>query len=462
MLFNHWDEKKGLQDMHNWYFELLADSQRVFAKTCNTRYGSHGVAATQLICQKDAYILFVEQFVRLSKSRPGMNNMEANFVKGMRCVSTVTELCAYAIYSQTLELIVMKLVRQKRGPDGRFQCYTSLGWLIERIKVFCCRVLADPCMLLHRNDHTLDTYPPTLDGTPWMEPELFPAIERLRDRDELPHLALAVRRMFDYALEWWIRFTADYHEGGLVAGLTDGDRAEVFAEPTTDRVEGKNGDTRKAGRARPNESELVRNARSMARDNDPTDYWEHVLGAVRSPFLRREARTMIGMGLEKKRRKRVADARASSVAKKEAKERKRVADLAAKLAKENAAFADPNWKLEVVVDDIVVLKARGKPWLELQLLWHRKHALKDAEKIASKTALKNNTLRAEELSRLIRGRKAVVEASSELTTLSTPKPTDEGFQQSDQQEVGDDGWQTEGEDEEMTWDEEMDEELAQI
>jgi hypothetical protein len=101
MLYNHWDEKKGLQHAHRWYFQQMAtNAQKAFAKTSSNRYASHGVASTELICRRDLYIEFLDHHVRLSKQKATLNNMEANLVKGLQCLYTVTELCTYALYSQ--------------------------------------------------------------------------------------------------------------------------------------------------------------------------------------------------------------------------------------------------------------------------------------------------------------------------------------------------------------------------
>jgi hypothetical protein len=53
----------------------------------------------------------MKNYVRLSKAKAALNNMEANFMKGLECRYAVTELCTFALYSQVLELPVMKLVR---------------------------------------------------------------------------------------------------------------------------------------------------------------------------------------------------------------------------------------------------------------------------------------------------------------------------------------------------------------
>jgi hypothetical protein len=100
MLFNHPDEKKGLQHLHAYYFDIMAAARRVFAKTTSNRYASHGEAATELLVHRRHYLEFMADFVRPSKHNASLNHMEQNFVKGMKCYKTLTELAAFALYSQ--------------------------------------------------------------------------------------------------------------------------------------------------------------------------------------------------------------------------------------------------------------------------------------------------------------------------------------------------------------------------
>ena len=48
-LFNHPNDKKGQQKMHQHWFEHKTGKHRAFPDTGNTRYGSHCFAACELI-----------------------------------------------------------------------------------------------------------------------------------------------------------------------------------------------------------------------------------------------------------------------------------------------------------------------------------------------------------------------------------------------------------------------------
>jgi hypothetical protein len=398
MLFNNSDEKKGLQNLHRFYFQLIANAQRVFAKTSNNRYASHGEAATELIIRRDLYISFMEEVVSRSKSTPGLNNMEKNFVKGMRCLKTVAELAAFGLYSQTLELIVMKLVRRLRGSDGKVQNHLKMGWLLEKIKVFSCRVIADPDLLLHESDNeTMNYLPPTLDGTPWIRPELFESISHLSS--QLPNLRNIIKQMFMWALEKWVSFASEYKPGGQIESASDDALKTVWIPTTTDAVEGENGAVRVGYRRAPSMSELTYNAINMVKKNGTTDYIRHALTAAQSSLLRSEARQLQSLGLEQIRREAVIQSKILSAKEQREKEAAREARRIESERREVAAMV--GFELEEIEYDPAVLAKKGKDWLELQLLYHRKAAAACMAKFPSKTALKNNSLRAAELSRCV-------------------------------------------------------------
>jgi hypothetical protein len=147
------------------------------------------------------------------------------------------------------------------------------------------------------------------------------------------------------------------------------------------RSRGKNGAVRRGTRLRPNESELIRNARSMSRDNDVAEFIEHMVNIVTSRDLSREARILVESKLELKRPTRVHKAREKKVKERERKARLRGQRALELRAKEDAAFCDPNWKLELEEHNSEVLAKRRKPWLELQLLWHRRLATEAKEEL---------------------------------------------------------------------------------
>jgi hypothetical protein len=214
----------------------------------------------------------------------------------------------------------------------------------------------------------------------------------------------------------------------------------------------------------------------MSRVNDVAEFIEHMVNMVTSRDLSREARILVESKLELKRRTRVHKA-----CEKKVKERDRKARLKAQRAlelraKEDVAFCDPIWKLELEEHNPEVLAKRRKPWLELQLLWHRRLATEAKERLPSKSTLKNNMLRAEQLSRCILKANLAVSSSSASTTEPPDGPQPMKGIESAHEAItspsspGDSSsdWETEEEGEvasddesEMDWDpdKEMDEEL---
>ena len=65
-LFNHADDKKGQGDMHtNHFWSHLGDRHRRFPDTNNTRFGSHGLAAAELVKHLELYIEYIDQYYLL-------------------------------------------------------------------------------------------------------------------------------------------------------------------------------------------------------------------------------------------------------------------------------------------------------------------------------------------------------------------------------------------------------------
>jgi hypothetical protein len=143
---------------------------------------------------------------------------------------------------------------------------------------------------------------------------------------------------------------------------------------------------------------------------------------------------------------------------------KRVAHLAEQRRKEQQMWKD--FELEVAEDDPAVLKTKHtakltcKLWLELQLLFHRRCALAQQEVFPTKTALKNNSLQAEQLSHCIRAYKAATAdglVNKTVPQIAELKDNGEDILEGVGDTESDDGY--DGEDAEDEEDEELNEEL---
>jgi hypothetical protein len=296
----------------------------------------------------------------------------------------------------------MKLVRRRTDDSGKVQNHLTMGWLLEKIKVYSTRIIAKPDSLLCESDiEGTDYLPPTLDGSRWTCPELFSSILQLEPC--MPHLCVAIRRMFTWGLEKWVSFASEYAPGSQLSSFSDEDIADVWIPTTTDAVEGKNGSTRVNYRRAPNMSELVYNARNMVKKNNTSEYIQYSLQAAESPFLHSEARRLLDLGLEKLRRESLIKAKLLAATKQKDREVARAARQQEQRRKEEEAFK--GFVLEETEDNPEVLEKRRKDWLELQLLWHRRRAQDACQVFPAKSTLRNNLMRAEKLSECIKARK---------------------------------------------------------
>ena len=74
-IFNHKDEKKGQADTYRIFFERELGYMISFPDTSNTRYGSHCLAAAELLVHRELYIKLLAQvwFSWLSYSSLSLN-----------------------------------------------------------------------------------------------------------------------------------------------------------------------------------------------------------------------------------------------------------------------------------------------------------------------------------------------------------------------------------------------------
>ena len=77
-LVRHNDAKKWHQDMFRISCLGRLDHEVYFPDTSNIQYQSHCDAAIEIYIYHNLYIDFLDLFVRNSKERPGLNNLEDN------------------------------------------------------------------------------------------------------------------------------------------------------------------------------------------------------------------------------------------------------------------------------------------------------------------------------------------------------------------------------------------------
>ncbi|KAJ6510308.1 hypothetical protein C8R47DRAFT_1191473 [Mycena vitilis] len=96
------DSKKGQGDKHTDFMTYRVGKYHIwFPDTSNTRFGSYGLAAAELIKYLDVYRELME-VIEFSKTRPGLTNIEKNLRDALGDMSTLTELCAMILYQQII------------------------------------------------------------------------------------------------------------------------------------------------------------------------------------------------------------------------------------------------------------------------------------------------------------------------------------------------------------------------
>ncbi|KIJ53850.1 hypothetical protein M422DRAFT_242112 [Sphaerobolus stellatus SS14] len=124
------------------------------------------------------------------------------------------------------------------------------------------KILANPMLLLASDANFEDA---TLDGKPWVRPEVMYAIWRLAPT--LPHLKGLTVAFFTSALETWRRFITEYAPGGLIATASSKLHALAWMPTTNDVNEGALGSRRVIKQSYPKTTELTLNAQQRYRWN---------------------------------------------------------------------------------------------------------------------------------------------------------------------------------------------------
>ncbi|KAA1479912.1 hypothetical protein DENSPDRAFT_789674 [Dentipellis sp. KUC8613] len=201
-IFNNKDDKKGLQDVHAWWFGRVKHVQEgskfitKFPDTSNTRYGSHCEAAKELLVYRLQYIEFLEH-VRDHKESRAFNHIEQNVYNGLRDMPTITELAVLALYAQTITHPYMCSARNK---DDRNINLLDLKPLHDKVKAHIRTLIENPDLLLSDHSHNYAT----LDGEQWESPRAVAAIRALSP--QMPFLRPLLIAFLSSALATWDRF----------------------------------------------------------------------------------------------------------------------------------------------------------------------------------------------------------------------------------------------------------------
>ncbi|KAJ7502570.1 hypothetical protein B0H11DRAFT_2274704 [Mycena galericulata] len=146
-IFENAIEKRGQGDMVELFLQSKLDAGepiKRFPKTNQTRFGSHGDAACELIARRDIYREFLEAIKDL-KTRPGWTNIEKNVHDALNDGPTLTELAVLSIYHL---FIAIPYTCRVREPEEVALNAISLGPLHTEIQEHCAMLLETPeCVL---------------------------------------------------------------------------------------------------------------------------------------------------------------------------------------------------------------------------------------------------------------------------------------------------------------------------
>ncbi|KAF8961286.1 hypothetical protein BDZ97DRAFT_1664412 [Flammula alnicola] len=298
-ILNNKDDKKGQGDKHIKHFQEVVDKDyKRFPDTSNTRFGSHGDAAADLIQYLEAHIAYLN-LVRMSKQSGSLTQIENNVLQALHDPATLTELCAMVLYTQAVSKPYMRAVRGPKSDN-----VLDLGPLHALVHEFVQKIIDQPDLLVSEDASHVDA---TLDGKEWDNPKAIKAVLKLMP--SLPHLKVITAAFFRGALVTWERFSSEFAPGGLIDEATAEEKHLAWMPATNDVNEGALGAYRVTIRNKPSLTLHQYNAMAMFQHNDTQDFMDVVFTDADHRFVMREARILDSSGLEAKRRKEIVDFR---------------------------------------------------------------------------------------------------------------------------------------------------------
>jgi hypothetical protein len=357
-LVRHKDAKKGHQDVFRIFCLGKLDREIYFPDTSNIRYGSHCDVAIEICVHHDLYIDFLDSFIRNSKERAGLNNLENNVLIGLNDIPTMTEACVLGLYAQAISHPYMRRVRV---PETDLVNHLNLGPFHDHLLEHLRNVIADPDLLLGLQVSSVTC---ALDGLPWESLEFMEHVST--NQKKYPHLRRTLIGFFKGALETWERFTPEFRADSDAMNTTDEEKLLAFRSPTNDINESQLGIKRRMARLAPNMTEHQFNAHLMFGRNNVDDVTDFLSVELRQ-FARGEARRIDRSKAHQTQRQRLATVKIEVLKEKERTREASKRQAAERL--ERLKASNPTLDLE---------KLRGIPYSNLrvdglreQLRWHR-------------------------------------------------------------------------------------------
>ena len=291
-LFNNKDDKKGQGDIHVDYFKQhLGKNHPRFPQTNNTRFGSHGLAAAEVVKHLGLYRQFLKEDIPYSKNNPTQTNIEVNLDRALNDTATVTELCAMTLYTNVISQPYLRVVR------GEGVNALDLGPLHSEVKSHIQKILDDPD-LLFGEDILHETA--SLDGKEWEDKDAMKAVQELAPN--LPHLQDISLAFFRGSLTTWTCFSSEFAPGGLIDEVTLAEKWLAWMPATNDVNEGILGYYRVTMRGKPTLTLHQFNAQAMYQRNDSLSFMNALFEEEDHQFIRKVAREIDSSGLDVKRR----------------------------------------------------------------------------------------------------------------------------------------------------------------
>ncbi|KAJ7829469.1 hypothetical protein B0H13DRAFT_1655732, partial [Mycena leptocephala] len=357
-IFNNKDQKKGQGERHvDFMTAKLGKQHHKFPDTNNTRFGSYGDAAAELIIYLPLYLEILD-VIEWSKHFPSLTNIEKNLLAALRDPATLTELVAMVLYRV---LITHPYMRQVRGPGTENTNLLDLGPLHKAVQEHI-QSLIDDSDLIFGPDASYETA--TLDGKKWSDPAAMEAVFKIIP--SLPYVKPITLAFLRGALVTFTRFSSEFAPGGLIDTCSATEKQAAWMPSTNDANEGGLGAYTVAVRGKPSLTLHQYNAQAMFRRNDTQDFMDAVFTPEDHAYIMREARRIDASGEEAKMRTKIVDFRVRTAAMQKekaiAKRRKEAEILGANLKRELVSLSEMDaLTVPKIVDQLNSYRARGVP-----------------------------------------------------------------------------------------------------
>ncbi|KAL5528602.1 hypothetical protein ACEPAF_7738 [Sanghuangporus sanghuang] len=313
-LLNDKDDKKGQHhSFRDWYIEKTGRSI-TYPDVTNTRYSSHLEASAETLAHLDIYLEYVDEQVRFSKEKPGLNHLETNVLKGLQDPPTLTEHACMALYREAVSIPYIQSIRSGSLEDVNA---LQLGSLLQKVQDHIRKLINSPQIVLSCDN----PQSAILNGNEyWNRPDTIKAIQILITDGRLPHLEGLFKAFLSGSLAVWKRFSSEFSEDGMIVELTEQEKDLAWMPTTNDANEGALGSYREFARKNPNGTVQLFNALFRYRRNNTENFIQKVLtGEEEQKFLRKRQREDDVQRPDRKRRKEVVDERRCEAATKKQK-----------------------------------------------------------------------------------------------------------------------------------------------